>query len=150
MNEKELLDKLNEVLEDKNSILKISIDDKEKIKVEEIKNEEVTSKETSSREVKKEEVSKLRKVTKSFLKIFEELFDSIAKNFLKKKYKINNSVYNDGKKAIVAIQNKDTKTFWKKATDVALNMIKKIPTDKKKIIKNTKNVAIDEIYSLKE
>lgn len=96
------------------------------------------------------EISKLKKITKSFLKIFEAFFDSIAKGFLKKKYKINNSVYNDGKKAIIAASNKDSKTFLKKATDAILNMIKKIPTDKKKIIKNTKNVAIDEIYSWKE
>lgn len=150
LNDKNLINKLNEVLEDKSSILKISIDDKEKIKVEEIKNKDIIIKKEERVVTEKEKVSKIKKVTKSFFKIFEGFFDSVAKNFLKKKYKINNSVYNDGKKAIIAAQNKDLKTFFKKSTDAVLNLIKKIPTDKKKIIKNTKNVAIDEIYSWKE
>ena len=59
-------------------------------------------------------------------------------------------MYNDGKKAVIAIQSKDTKTFFKKASDALLNLIKKIPPDTRKIIKNTKNVAIDEICSWKE
>ena len=153
MNDKELINKLNEILDDKNSVLKISMDDKENLKIEEVENKEKSVGDININNVtdtKKEEVSKLKKFTKSVFKVFEEVFDSVAKNFLKKKYKINNSVYNDGKKAVIAIQNKDTKTFWKKATDAVLNLIKKIPTDKKKIIKNTKNVAIDEIYAWKE
>lgn len=157
LNNKDLINKLNEVLEEKNSILKISVDDKNKIKIEEVKNEPIINEpiinkkinEKSIDEVKNKEVSKLKKITKSFLKVFEEFFDSVAKNFLKKKYKINNSVYNDGKKAVIAIRNKDSKNFFKKATDAILNMTKKLSTEKKKIIKNTKNVAIDEIYSWK-
>ena len=153
LNDKELINKLNEILDDKNSVLKISIDDKENLKIEELENKEKSVGDITINNVtdtKKEEVSKLKKFTKYFFRVFEEFFDSVAKNFLKKKYKINNSVYNDGKKAIIAAHNKDSKTFLKKATDAALNMIKKIPTDKKKIIKNTKNVAIDEIYAWKE
>lgn len=148
LDDRELLDKLNAALENKNTVLKISINDKENIKIEEMKDEEISIKqEKNDNRVNN---SKMKKITKSFFKVFEELFDSVAKNFLKKKYKINNSVYNDGKKAVIAAHNKDSKTFLKKATDAVLNMIKKIPTDKKKIIKNTKNVAIDEIYSWKE
>lgn len=148
LDDRELLDKLNAALENKNTVLKISINDKENIKIEEMKDEEISIKqEKNDNRVNN---SKMKKITKSFFKVFEELFDSVAKNFLKKKYKINNSVYNDGKKAVIAAHNKDSKTFLKKSTDAVLNMIKKIPTDKKKIIKNTKNVAIDEIYSWKE
>lgn len=152
LNDKKLLDKLSEILDDKDSMLKLSIDDKENIKIEEVKKDEISEgkiEQNVSKDMKKEKTSLLKKVTKSFFRIFEEFFDSVAKNFLKKKYKINNSVYNDGKKAVIAIRDKDSKTFLKKVTDAVLNMIKKIPTDKKKIIKNTKNIAIDEIYSWK-
>lgn len=150
LNDRDLINKLNEVLENKKSILKISVDEEDKIKIEEIRNDELSVNKENKKVPEKEEVLKIKKVAKSFFKIFEELIDSVAKNFLKKKYKINNSVYNDGKKAVQAIQNKDSKTFLKKATDAILNLIKKIPTDKKKIIKNTKNIAIDEIYSWKQ
>ena len=148
LDDRELLDKLNAALENKNTVLKISINDKENIKIEEMKDEEISIKqEKNDNRVNN---SKMKKITKSFFKVFEELFDSVAKNFLKKKYKINNSVYNDGKKAVVAVRNKDAKTFWKKATDSILYIFKKIPAETKKVIKNTKNVAIDEIFSWKK
>ena len=71
----------------------------------------------------------------------------MARKFLKEKYKLNYSVYNDGKKAVVAAKNRDFKTFFKKGTDAILYVFKKIPAASKKVIKNTKNVAIDEIFS---
>ena len=148
LNDPKLLNKLNEVLEEKNSTINISLDDKNVIKIEE---KEIQGKNIQKNvfKTKGEDTSLFLKVIKSSYKIFESFFDSIAKNFLKKKYKINNSVYNDGKKAVVAICSKDTKTFLKKVTDSVLNLFKKIPSDTRKIIKNTKNVAIDEIYSWK-
>ena len=148
LNDSKLLDKLNEVLEDKKTILNISLDDKNVIKIVE-KDITVSENKKIIDDEKKKTTSFASKFFKSFYKIFESFFDSVAKNFLKKKYKINNSVYNDGKKAIIAIHNKDSKTFLKKATDSILNLFKKIPTDTRKIIKNTKNVAIDEVYSWK-
>ena len=146
LNNQELLNNLNEVLEKEKSVLKISLEDENIIKIEEKRTTDYKDKNEIIIE-KSKEVSKVSKFIKSFYKIFESFFDSVAKNFLKKKYKINNSVYNDGKKAIVAISEKDTKTFFKKVTDSLLGLFKKIPGDTKKIIKNTKNVAIDEIYS---
>ena len=148
LNDTKLLDKLNEVLEDNRSVLNISIDDKKVIKIEE-KEILLNQEEKMAHEEKSKKVGVLGKTLKSFYRIFEGFFDSVAKTFLKKKYKINNSVYNDGKKAIVALRGKDTKTFFKKVTDSILNLFKKIPADTRKIIKNTKNVAIDEIYSWK-
>ena len=68
--------------------------------------------------------------------------------------KINNKRSN--KKVRVAVYVRvSTKSIEQEGSfemqkDAYINMIKKIPTDKKKIIKNTKNVAIDEIYSWKE
>lgn len=148
LNDDKVLDKLNEVLEDKKTALNISLDDRNVIKIEE-KDLTVSENKKIINEVKKKESSFDGKFLKSFYKVFESFLDSVTKTFLKKKYKINNSVYNDGKKAIIAIHNKDLKTFLKKSTDSILNLLKKIPTDTRKIIKNTKNVAIDEIYSWK-
>lgn len=95
----------------------------------------------------KKNENKILKVAFSVGRVFEEFIDSFAKKKLKEKYNLNYSVYNDGKKAIIAATKKDDKTFWKKATDSVLNAIKKIPTDTRKIIKNTKNAVIDEIFS---
>ncbi len=145
LSDQELLDKLDEVLEDEKSFLNISREDKNVIKIEEKMINDNNQKEMIVESSK--EISKPAKIIRSLYKIFESFFDSIAKTFLKKKFKINNSVYNDGKKAIIAMREKDTKTFWKKATDSVLNLFKKIPTDTRKIIKNTKNTAIEEIYS---
>lgn len=146
LNDAKLLEKLNEVLEDKNSIINISMDDKNVIKIEE---KPVIIEKANAVEKDEKKKSIVGKVLKSFYKIFETFVDNAAKTFLKKKYKINNSVYNDGKKAAIALCDKDTKTFFKKATDSLLNLFKKIPADTRKIIKNTKNVAIDEMYSWK-
>ena len=133
------------MLDSEKTTINISLDKGNVIKVEEIKTE-LTKQEKIQKENGKSTVS-AGKILKSIYKVFESFFDSIAKTFLKKKFKINNSVYNDGKKAIIALHEKDTKTFLKRVTDSALNLLKKIPSDTRKIMKNTKNVAIDEIYS---
>ena len=133
------------MLDSEKTTINISLDKGNVIKVEEIKTE-LTKQEKVQKDNGKSTVS-AGKILKSIYKVFESFFDSIAKIFLKKKFKINNSVYNDGKKAIIALHEKDTKTFWKRVTDSALNLLKKIPSDTRKIMKNTKNVAIDEIYS---
>ena len=145
LNDEKLLAKINEVLENEKMVLNITREPNDIIKIEEVKLNK--TEDVIKNEKVKEKDSKTVKFIKSFLKVSESFFDTFAKNFLKKKFKINNSVYNDGKKAVVAIQNKDAKTFWKKATDSILNLFKKIPADAKKIIKNTKNTAIDEIYA---
>ena len=146
LNDTKVIEKLNEVLEKEKTTINIYREGKEDlIRVEE-KKEELTI-ENIVPKVKENRTITITKVLKAMYRIFEGFVDSIAKNFLKKKYKINNSVYNDGKKAVAALVGKDTKTFWKKATDSILNFLKKIPSDARKIIKNTKNIAIDEIYS---
>ena len=84
------------------------------------------------------------------LRVGEELLDSSLREFFKKKYKWNYSVYNDAKSAALATKSKDYQTAIKKATDSVLYAIPKIPASTKKIIKNTKNVAIDEGFALSE
>ena len=147
LNDTEVMNKLNQVLERKETTINISLDEGNVIKVEE-KKMEVTDEKKVLKTDEKRTVS-ISKILKSVYKVFESFFDSIVKSFLKKKYKINNSVYNDGKKAVIALTEKDTKTFLKKATDSVLNLLKKLPVSTRKIIKDTKNVAIDEIYSWK-
>lgn len=107
-------------------------------------------KENKIEDKKEEKPPMWKKVLTSSYKVFEEFFDSMARKLLKEKYKLNYSVYNDGKKAFVALKSDDIKTFLKKGTDSILYAIKKIPASTKKIIKNTKNVAIDEVFSWKE
>ena len=80
-------------------------------------------------------------------RVGEEFFDSMARKFLKEKFKWNFSVYNDGKDAVKSIKEKDYKNFIKKGTDSILYTIKKIPNSTKKIIKNTKNKVIDEVFA---
>lgn len=128
---------MNEVLKEKELTLKVSNDDEKSILIQE----------TQNNNIKKDENTLTRKAKKVAFKTLGAFIDSFAKNFLKKKYKINYSVYNDGKKAVQAIKNKDRKTFYKKASDAVLNLIKKLPASTRKIIKDTKNGAIDEICS---
>ena len=84
------------------------------------------------------------------LRVGEELLDSTLREFFKKKYKWNYSVYNDAKSAALATRNKDYQTAIKKATDSILYSFNKIPVSTKKIIKNTKNTAIDESFSMSQ
>lgn len=95
---------------------------------------------------KVEKKSIIEKLGSAMKKGIETTIDSFAKNFLKKKYKLNYSVYNDGKKALIAIKNRDAPTFLKKISDSALYTIKAIPSETKKVIKNTKNTIIDEFF----
>lgn len=148
------MEDLSKVLEKDSISFKISTSD-DKVQVSEMKIENASNfvekkenKELTYVEGGKE--SKFVKIITSVGRVFEEFIDSFAKKFLKEKFKLNYSVYNDGKKAFVAVKNKDSKTFWKKATDSLLYIFKKIPSETKKVIKNTKNVAIDEIFSWKK
>ena len=151
LKDEKFMEGLSEVLEKDNISLKISTV-KDELKIEEIKNENKTTQagEKNNKEPDKKKENKFLKLLGSVGRVFEELFDSVARKFLKEKFKLNYSVYNDGKKAVVAVKNKDAKTFWKKATDSILYIFKKIPAETKKVIKNTKNVAIDEIFSWKK
>ncbi len=156
---------LNETLEKTNTLLKLSLGEGQKLNVKVISNEQ-NSKEisTSNLEIKstdavttKSVVTKndiedkkssiVNKVLKSVYRVGEEFFDSMARKFLKEKFKWNFSVYNDGKDAVKSIKEKDYKNFIKKGTDSILYTIKKIPNSTKKIIKNTKNKAIDEVFA---
>lgn len=158
LNKEELTDELKDVLEKAELTLKLSLQDANTIHVEPIKNElKIENKLTFEKANKVVNESKEETKTpfwKKFLvssyKVFEEFFDSMAKKFLKEKYKLNYSVYNDGKKAITALKNNDIKTFLTKGTDSILYTLKKIPANVKKVIKSTKNVAIDEVFSWKE
>ena len=160
-----LSDELKDVLEKAELTLKLSLEDSNTIRIESIK--ESNNKENSlinnqknigkseNKELKKDFVENKKqnvfyKILKSTYRVCEEFFDSMAKKFLKEKYKLNYSVYNDGKKAIYAIKDKDVKTFLKKGSDSVLYIFKNIPVNIKKVIKNTKNVAIDEIFSWKD
>lgn len=154
LKDERFMEELSEVLERDNVSLKISAGNDE-LKVEEIKIEGKTTQvggknnKDPSQETEKKE-NKFKKFLGSVGRVFEEFFDSFARKFLKEKFKLNYSVYNDGKKAVVAAKNKDAQTFWKKATDSILYVFKKIPAETKKLIKNTKNVAIDEIFLWKK
>ncbi|MBQ8299372.1 MAG: hypothetical protein IJX99_05860 [Clostridia bacterium] len=154
LKDEKFMEGLSEVLEKDNVSLKVSTANDE-LKIEEIKIESRTTQvgdknnKDPSQEKEKNE-NKFFKLLGSVGRIFEEFFDSAMRKFLKKKFKLNYSVYNDGKKAIIAAREKDAKTFWQKATDSILYAFKKIPAETKKIIKNTKNVAIDEIFSWKK
>ncbi len=74
------------------------------------------------------------------------LFDSLAKKFLKDKYKMNYSVYNNGKKAVVAATKKDAVTFVKKGLDAVVSAIKWIKPTTKMVIRNVKNKVVDEVF----
>lgn len=161
LKDEKISEELKDALEKTNMSLNLYLNDEKEISISETKNEKELSKkeaeknniqnvnnETVKNETKKE--SMIKKVSRSFCKVFEEFFDSMMRKFLKEKYKMNYSVYNDSKKAYKALSANDTKTFWKKGSDAVLNAIKKIPANTKKIIKNTKNTAIDEIYSWSE
>lgn len=123
----------------------------EGVTTKKIEDEKKNTLQTAKSEEKVEEVktkeSKLKKVLKSVYRVSEELIDSALRVFLKKKFKLNYSVYNDGKSAIKSIISKDYKNSIKKGTDSILYTIKKIPAHIKKIIKNTKNKAIDEAFA---
>lgn len=168
----DISNKLEEVLKDAEISIKLSMDDNNVIRIDEVnlnKDDEILNKADINNKIsnvnekystnisnEKDNIVEdkkgniIPKILKSGAKVVGEIFDSTMKEYLKKKYKWNYSVYNDGKKAIIAATQKDYKNFLKSATDSLLYTMKKIPSNTKKIIKNTKNVAIDEIYSWKD
>lgn len=156
MENNKINNQLNETLEDTSTILKISLQDNNQINIKRIKDERdikeenkiiLSQKSNSNEIVDIKNNSKIKMVLKSLYRVGEEFIDSMVRKFLKEKFKWNFSVYNDGKDALKSIGKKDYKTFIKKETDSILYTIKKIPNDTKKVIKNTKNKAIDEVFS---
>ncbi len=161
-------DELRKTLNDTNMLIKLSLEDGKTIKAQNVTKDELIKEVENTKDTKNNsnnnvvqsknelnvEVKKptplVKKILKSAYKIGEEFIDSSARRFLKKKYKLNYSVYNDGKKAIIAATQKDLKNFLKSGTDALLYTAKKIPAETKKVIKNTKNVAIDEVFSWKQ
>ena len=81
-------------------------------------------------------------------RIGETLVDSIAKKYLKDKFKVNYSTYNDGKKALKAAIKKDGQTFFKKGFDVIFSSFKKLPATTKMVFRNVKNKVVEEAFSL--
>lgn len=156
MENNKINNQLNETLEDTSAILKISLEDNNQINIKCIKDEKKIKEEnkimlSQTSNIDKiadtKNKSKVKMVLKSVYRVGEEFFDSMARKLLKEKFKWNFSVYNDGKDALKSIKKRDYKNFIKKGTDSILYTIKKIPSDTKKVIKNTKNKAIDEVFS---
>ncbi len=145
-NNNELKEKLASVLKDEDKKINISLRDGNKLIIEEVG---INTKTENLKSTKKgvEKKSLIRRVAQSIYNVGETLFDSLAKKILKKKYKINYSVYNNGKDAIKAAKEKDSKKFLKKFLDAILYSIKKIPSETRNVIKNTKNTLIDEAFS---
>ena len=81
-------------------------------------------------------------------KIGGTLVDSIAKKYLKDKFKINYSTYNNGKKALTAALKKDGETFIKKSFDTVISLFKKVPATTKMVIRNVKNKIVEEGFKL--
>ena len=158
---------LNNTLNETSEILRISLKDNNVVNVQKVKeNEEIKLGEkleldnnsgdknvvvintnTEKELAENNRRAKVKMVLRSAYRVGEEFLDSVARKYLKKRYKLNFSVYNDGKDAVKSVMIKDYKTFLKKGTDSILYAIKKIPADTKKVIKNTKNKAIDEVFS---
>ncbi|MBQ9279759.1 MAG: hypothetical protein IJ215_01755 [Clostridia bacterium] len=160
-----LNNELKETLEKASLTLKLYLKDDNTIGIEQVKDSKKSTTKEKSKEVEKFEnltdvaLDRLKVDTKKsmvgkgarvVLRVGEELLDSSLREFFKKKYKWNYSVYNDAKSAALATRNKDYQTAIKKATDSILYSIPKISASTKKIIKNTKNVAIDEGFSVSQ
>lgn len=96
---------------------------------------------------KAERLGFLGKILASAGRIGETLVDSIAKKYLKDKFKVNYSTYNDGKKAIKAAIKKDGETFLKKSFDVVFSGFKKLPATTKMVFRNVKNKVVEEVLS---
>ena len=97
---------------------------------------------------KAEKLGLVGKLLASAGRIGETLVDSIAKKYLKDKFKVNYSTYNDGKKALKAAIKKDGETFLKKGFDVVFSSFKKLPATTKMVLRNVKNKVVDEVISL--
>lgn len=88
------------------------------------------------------------KVLAAIGKIGGTLVDSIAKKYLKDKFKINYSTYNNGKKAVTAAIKKDGEAFIKKGLDTIMGLFKKIPASTKMVIRNVKNKVVEEAFKI--
>lgn len=97
---------------------------------------------------KAEKLGFIGKLLASAGRIGGTLVDSIAKKYLKDKFKINYSTYNDGKKALTAAIKKDGETFIKKGFDVIFSGFKKLPSTTKMVFRNVKNKIVEEVFSL--
>lgn len=97
---------------------------------------------------KAEQLGFVGKLLASAGRIGATLVDSIAKKYLKDKFKINYSTYNNGKKALSAAIKKDGETFLKKSFDVVFSAFKKIPSTTKMVFRNVKNKIVEEVFSL--
>ncbi len=97
---------------------------------------------------KAERLGFVGKLLASAGRIGETLVDSIAKKYLKDKFKVNYSTYNDGKKALKAVIKKDGETFLKKGFDVIFSGLKKLPATTKMVFRNVKNKVVEEVFSL--
>lgn len=97
---------------------------------------------------KAEKLGFIGKLLASAGRIGGTLVDSIAKKYLKDKFKINYSTYNDGKKALTAAIKKDGETFLKKGFDVVFSGFKKLPSTTKMVFRNVKNKIVEEVFSL--
>ncbi|MBR3887567.1 MAG: hypothetical protein IKJ32_00510 [Clostridia bacterium] len=97
---------------------------------------------------KAERLGFIGKVLAAVGRIGGTLVDSIAKKYLKDKFKVNYSTYNDGKKALQAAIKKDGQTFFKKGFDVIFSSFKKLPATTKMVFRNVKNKVVEEAFSL--
>lgn len=97
---------------------------------------------------KAEQLGFIGKVLAAAGRIGGTLVDSIAKKYLKDKFKVNYSTYNDGKKALTAAIKKDGETFLKKGIDVVFGLFKKVPATTKMVFRNVKNKVVEEVFSL--
>ncbi len=95
-----------------------------------------------------ERLGVLGKVLAAIGKIGGTLVDSIAKKYLKDKFKINYSTYNNGKKTVTAAIKKDGEAFIKKGFDTLLSAFKKIPASTKMVIRNVKNKVVEEAFKI--
>lgn len=105
-----------------------------------------TLKKNIEKEVEKinEDNSIWEKITKgSFSKIIKTAIETTLKSFLKKKFNINFSTFNDMKTAWNAAMDGNLKEALKKTSDVAVDGIAGLPASVKSAIKSVKNGVIE-------
>ena len=79
----------------------------------------------------------------SFSKTIKTAIEATLKAFLKKKFNINFSTFNDMKTALNAAMDGNLKEALKKTSDAAVDGIAVLPSTVKTVIKNVKNTVID-------
>ncbi len=144
----ELSKMLKERLEKEDVNMIFSLDEDEKI-IATISNYEQKIEE-KGKEIKNDQnipkLSTWEKFKKAFCNVCKDTFDTVFKIFLKKKFNINNSVYNDSRDGITATIKGDFMKATTKTSDAILGSIKSISGDTKKIIKSAKNAIIKEAF----